>query len=178
MSQKGEYRNTVEVQAVGSYCVDLGAVLSMLVGFVVREVCPQYLVSLELDNLDQQKQGYVVGMLRDSITLWVMGKLEAEKRLEEAIYDALMWWGPVRWSLQVDWESRESSTTLLGCMSWRLRTWLGTGLWRRLGAATKGGGLGCPGGPDEELEDDLHEELLLSFPDVAQYALQLMCACC
>jgi len=39
----------------------------MLVGFVVREVCPQYLVLLELDNLDQQKQGYVVGMLRDSI---------------------------------------------------------------------------------------------------------------
>ena len=151
----------------------------MLVGFVVREVCPQYLVSLEMDNLDQQKQGYVVGMLRDSITLWVMGKLEAEKRLEEAIYDALMWWGPVRWSLQVDWESRDPSTTLLlGCMSWRLRTWLGTGLWRRLGAATEEGGLGCPGGPDEELADDLHEELLLSSPDVAHDALQVTCACC
>ena len=35
-SESSEYWNTAEVQAVGSYCVALGAVLGMLVGFVVR----------------------------------------------------------------------------------------------------------------------------------------------
>ena len=38
---------------------------------------------------------------------------------------------------------------------------------------TEEGGQGCPGGPGEELADDLHEELLLSSPDVAHNALQL-----
>ena len=176
-SESSEYWKAVEVPAVGSYYVALGAVLSILVGFVVKEVCPLYLVSLELDNLDQQ--GFVVGMLRNSITLWVLGKLEAEKRLDKAKYDALMGWRPVRWSLQFVWEPRELSVTLLlGCTSWRLRRWLGPGLWRRLGAATEQGGLGRPGGPDEEHAVGLHEELLLPSPDVAHDALQLTCASC
>ena len=143
----------VVVSAVGSYCVALGAVPNILVGLLVRKACRVCLVLLKLDNLGQLG---LVGMLRNCIYLWVIGKLKTEKRFQGAIHE--VGWNPRGLSRAMWW----------GCKCcWKMLRWLGTELWRRLRDATEQGGL--QGGVDEGL--------LLPSPDVAHAALQL-CACC
>ena len=86
-SESSEDEITAVVLAVGSYGVALGAVLNMMVRLFWGEACSQYLDFSMLDNLGQLGP---MRVLRDSINLWVMGKLETERRIEWAMYELMV----------------------------------------------------------------------------------------
>ena len=81
---------------------------------------------------------------------------------------------------QVGWDEREVLSLIMGSKKDELEAVEVAGTWvvEKVEAATEEGGLGRPGGPDEEHAVSLHEEILLPFPDVAHDALQLKCASC
>ena len=81
---------------------------------------------------------------------------------------------------QVGWDEREVLSLIMGSKKDELEAEEVAGTWvvEKVEVATEEGGLGRPGGPDEEHAVSLHKEILLPFPDVAHDALQLMCACC